>query len=69
MLKLLRKQEFFFFLNSIVNFDKQLTTIFETKKRKYNKNIIIKICVNKITTKLQQIYNNKILIKFNNIEK
>ncbi len=69
MLKLLRKQEFFFFLNSIVNFDKQLTTIFETKKRKYNKNITIKICVNKITTKLQQIYNNKILIKFNNIEK
>jgi len=53
MLKLLRKQEFFFFLNSIVNFDKQLTTIFETKKRKYNKNITIKICVNKITTKLQ----------------
>ena len=43
--------------------------MFKTKRKKYIKSIIIKVCVNKITTKLQQTYNNKILIKFNNIEK
>ncbi len=53
MLKLLRRQKFFFFLNSIIDFDKQLTTIFKTKRKKYSKNIIIKVCVNRITTKLQ----------------
>ncbi len=52
MLKLLRKQEFFFFLNNVVNFNEQLITIFKTKRKKYNKNIIIKVCVNKIITKL-----------------
>ena len=69
MLKLLRRQKFFFFLNNIVDFDKQLTTIFKIKRKKYSKSIIIKVCIDKIITKLQQIYNNKILIKFNNIEK
>ncbi len=43
--------------------------MFKTKKRKYSKSIIIKVCVNKVTTKLQQTYNNKILIKSNNIKK
>jgi len=52
-LKLLRKQIFFFFLNNVIDFNKQLTTIFKTKRQKYNKSIIIKVCVNKITTKLQ----------------
>ena len=52
MLKLLRKQEFFFFLNSVIDFNEQLTTIFKTKKNIYNKNIIIKVCVDKVTTKL-----------------
>ncbi len=53
MLRLFKKQEFFFFLNNIVNFNKQLTVIFKIKRKKYNKNIIIKVCINKITTKLQ----------------
>ncbi len=69
MLKLFRRQKFFFFLNSVVNLNKQLTTMFKTKRKKYNKNIIIKVRIDEITTKLQQIYNDKILIKFNNIKK
>ncbi len=52
-LKLLRKQEFFFFLNDVIDFDEQLTTMFETKEKKHNKSIIIKVCVDEMTTKLQ----------------
>jgi len=53
MLKLFRRQKFFFFLNSVVNLNKQLTTMFKTKRKKYNKNIIIKVRIDEITTKLQ----------------
>jgi len=52
-LKFLRRQEFFFFLSSIIDFNKQLTTIFKTKRKEYNKSIIIKVCIDKVTTKLQ----------------
>ncbi len=47
------KTRIFFFLNSIIDFDEQLTTMFKTKRKKYYKNIIIKVCINKVTTKLQ----------------
>jgi len=53
VLRILKRQKFFFFLNNIINLNKQLTIIFETKEKKYNKSIIIKVCVNKITTKLK----------------
>jgi len=43
--------------------------MFETKEKKYNKCVVIEICVDRITTKLQSTYNNKILIKFNNVKK
>jgi len=52
-LKLFRRQKFFFFLSSIIDFNKQFATIFKIKRRKYNKNIIIKVCIDKVTTKLQ----------------
>jgi len=51
-LKLFRRQKFFFFLNSVIDFNEQLATIFKTKRKKYNQNIIIKVCVDKVATKL-----------------
>jgi len=52
-LKLLKRQKKNFFLSSVIDFNKQLTTIFKIKRKKYYKNIIIKVCVDKVTTKLQ----------------
>jgi len=52
-LRFFKKQKLFFFLNSIIDFNKQLTTIFKIKRKEYNKSIIIKVCIDRVTTKLQ----------------
>jgi len=52
-LELLRRQEFFFFLSSVIDFNKRLITMFETKRRKYYENIIIEVRVDGVTTMSQ----------------
>ena len=50
------KREFFekkkrlFFSSDVENFNKKMTTISETKRRKHNKNVKFKININNMTT-------------------
>ena len=52
-----------------MNFDRNWTTVKQTKKREHDKNIKLEIDMNSVTSKSEEIHNDKILIEIGDVQK
>ena len=68
-LKLLERQKRLFFSSDVENFDKEMTTMNETKKWEHDENVKFKINIDNMTTQSKKTQDNKILTQFDDIKK